>query len=115
MKDARTLLFCALLSACGATAELTPALVLAQLQLRDARLVIHGGHGEPRFSVVQGGKVIAEGLSLDALRAQQPGLYRAYQSAVVRSQPAPSIDSAQRSGAPSIDASLTQLPTTTPY
>lgn len=59
--------------------------VLAQLQLRDQRLLIHGARGgEPRFTVTgRGGQVLAQGLSLDELRGQQPQLFQLYQRALV--------------------------------
>ena len=65
--------------ACFASEEV----VLAQIQLRDRRLVIHKAEGGPRFAVrAADGTVLVDGLTLEALRARDLALSRIYETAV---------------------------------
>lgn len=71
------------LISCGAAQPPHAGPVLAQIQLRDQRLVIYGGGGagQPSFAVhSSAGQVLADGLSLDDLRGRHPDLYRMYQT-----------------------------------
>lgn len=92
---------CSLLLTLGCGAPLlsqeSPGPVLAQLQLRDQRLLIHSRDGETRFSITgRDGQVLAQGLSLEELGGRAPQLFQLYQRALV-----------QRAGARPLDASLT--------